>query len=216
MLLDFIFPNRCLDCNLIISSNEVVCAACLDQIDFTHYNFNTNNPLKEKCSTLFPIEKAFALMKFSQENSSQKILHQLKYGSRKKIGKILAEWTLEKCDITNNKPDIIATIPLHPKKQKQRGYNQLHLFADTLAKTWEIPVDHEILKRNTFGKAQAQRNKSDRSKTINQFSLTKDIQNQHILIIDDVFTTGNTMSLAAWEFLQHQDNKISVLVMAID
>ncbi len=216
MLLDFFFPNRCLECNRIISGEEAICDACFHLIDFTHYEFNQNNPLKEKCSTLFPTENAYALMNFSKSNLSRKILHQLKYGSREKIGKIVANWMIDKVELKDVKLDLIATIPLHPKKQKQRGYNQLHLFANTLSEHWKIPVDHQILKRNTFAKAQAQRKKDERSKTLNQFSLTKEIKNQHILIVDDVFTTGNTMSIAAWEFLQHEGNKISILVMAID
>ncbi|SFI57099.1 comF family protein [Kaistella treverensis] len=215
-LVDLLFPNRCLECNRIIPADEVVCAACFEQINFTHHRFSVNNPLADKCRLLFPVEKAFALMQFEEESTSQKIIHQLKYGKREKIGEILAKWTLEKADFSTFKPDIFATVPLHPKKLKERGYNQLHLFADTLSKELNIPCDHNLIKRNFYKKAQAQKNREERMFKENLFSVNKEISHQHVLLIDDVFTTGNTMSAVAWEILKAGNNKVSVLVMAVD
>ena len=216
MLLDLFFPNRCLECNRIISGEEVVCEICLEQVNFTHWKFNSGNILKQRCSLLFPLENAYALMQFEEESLSRKIVHSLKYSGREKVGKILAEWTSERLDFHNEKPDLIVTVPLHPKKQKERGYNQLHLFADVISKNFEIPVDHDILKRNFYKKAQAKLDKQHRTETENLFSLNKNIENKHVLIIDDVFTTGNTMSSVAWEILKSGNNKVSVLVMAVD
>ncbi|QOW08904.1 ComF family protein [Kaistella flava (ex Peng et al. 2021)] len=215
-LVDLLFPNRCLECNRIIHHNEVVCELCFDQINFTHHHFSESNLLTEKCRLLFPIENAFALMQFEEESTSQKIIHQLKYGGREKIGKIISNWTLEKIDLRKSKIDLLVTIPLHPTKQKERGYNQLHLFADTLSKGLKIPCDHSLIKRNFYKKAQAQKRREQRTFNENLFSITKNISNQHILLIDDVFTTGNTMSAVAWQILKEGNNKVSVLVMAID
>ena len=216
MLLDLLFPNRCLHCNRIISGEEIVCELCLGQINFTHHQFEENNILKERCKLLFPLEKAFALMQFEKEGLSQKIIHSLKYGNREKVGKILAEWTSERLNFENEKIDLIATVPLHPKKQRKRGYNQLHWFADTLSKNFEIPVNHQLLKRNFSDKSQATKDKIHRSETVNLFSLNKEISGKNILLIDDVLTTGNTLSSIAWEILKSGNNKVSVLVMAID
>lgn len=216
MILNLLFPNRCLDCNRIITQNEVVCELCFDQIHFTHHQFDETNLLNEKCKLLFPIENATALMQFEEESLSQKIIHQLKYGKREKIGKILAEWTLEKIDFQDFNPDLLVTIPLHPRKLRERGYNQLHLFADTLSKNLQIPCDHQLIKRNFYKKAQAKKGRDERVLKENLFSITKQIENQHVLIIDDVFTTGNTMSAVAWEILKSGNNKVSVLVMAVD
>ena len=216
MILDLFFPNRCLDCHIIINSEEVICDACLSNIDFTHIDYFSNNRLLQKCRTLFPTENAFALMQFEKDNLARKILHHLKYGSREKIGRNLAKWTIERINFNEQSPQLITTIPLHPSKQKERGYNQLHLFANTLSLFYNINVDHHLLKRNTSNKAQAKRKKEERGNYQNQFSITKELQNTHVLIIDDVFTTGNTMSHAAWEILQDKTNKVSVIVMAID
>lgn len=216
MLLDLFFPNRCLECNRIISGEEVVCEICFEQVNFTHWKFNSENILKQRCSLFFPLENAYALMQFEEESLSRKIVHALKYSGRENIGKTLAEWTSERLDFHNEKPDLIVTVPLHPKKQKERGYNQLHLFADELSKNFAIPVEHSTLKRNFYKKAQALKDKEHRAETENLFSLTKNIENKHVLIIDDVFTTGNTMSSVAWEILKSGNNEVSVLVMAVD
>ncbi|MBO9691952.1 ComF family protein [Chryseobacterium sp.] len=216
MILDILFPNRCIQCNRITDPEIPVCDLCFHQIHFTHYDYFGNNPVKEKCSLLFPIENSFALIQFEEESLSRKIIHHLKYQSREKIGKILAEWTAERLDFGNTKPDLLVSVPLHPKKLRARGYNQLHLFTETLSDLYNIPFDHELIRRNYYSKAQALKNKRHRLETANTFSATHPVSGKHILLIDDVFTTGNTISSVAWEILNAGDNKVSVLVMAMD
>ncbi len=216
MILDIFFPNRCIHCNRIIDSDLLVCSLCFEQIHFTHYNYFEDNFAKEKCKLLFPVENAFSLIQFEKENVSRKIIHELKYKSRENVGKILANWTTERLDFKNEKPDLLVSVPLHPKKLKERGYNQLHLFTENLSVFYNIPFDHDLIKRNHYSKAQALKDKQHRLETENIFSITKNISGKHILLIDDVFTTGNTLATIAWEILKSGNNKVSILVMAID
>ena len=218
MIFDFLFPNRCLDCNQLIDKNEIVCELCLENIHFSNHQFTeSNNGLKDKVSLLFPVEKAFSLMLYEKESLSQKIIHQLKYNHREKIGKNLAQWTIGKLDFGDRKPDLIVTVPLHHKKLKQRGYNQLHIFGNELSKHYDIPVNHNLLQRNKHSRAQVKKDQKDRLKTKNVYQLTEMISDKHLLLIDDVFTTGNTISNIAWEILRNSDNvKVSLLVMAMD
>lgn len=217
MILDLFFPNRCLHCNRIIESDLLICDLCFNQIHFTHYNYFENNPVKEKCKLLFPVENTYALIQFEEESLSRKIIHELKYRSREITGKILANWTTERLDFKDQKPDLLISVPLHPKKLRERGYNQLHLFTETLSKYYEIPFDHQLIRRNYYSKAQALKDKQHRLETRNTFSVTRAITGKHILLIDDVFTTGTTVSSIAWEILNAGDhNKVSVLVMAMD
>ncbi|WP_326984964.1 ComF family protein [Chryseobacterium sp. MYb264] len=155
-------------------------------------------------------------MYFKEASLSRDIIHELKYRSREKAGKIIAEWTIERLHFSDAKPDILVTIPLHFRKLRQRGYNQLHLFTDTLSDHYYIPSDHDLLKRNYYSKAQALRNKKHRLETQNMFSIDRPVSGKHILLIDDVFTTGNTLAACAWEILKSGGNKVSVLVMAVD
>lgn len=216
MILDIFFPNRCISCNRIIDGDFLVCNLCFEQIHFTHFNYFDDNYIKEKCRLLFPVENTFALMQFEKECLSRKIIHELKYKSREKVGKILANWTSERLDFKDNNPDVLVTVPLHPKKLKERGYNQLHVFTETLSEFYNIPFNHDMIKRNHYSKAQALKDKQHRLETQNTFSINKNISGKHVLLIDDVFTTGNTLASIAWEILRAGDNQVSVLVMAID
>ncbi|GAB0155535.1 ComF family protein [Chryseobacterium sp. Alg-005] len=216
MILDLLFPNRCSNCNRIIDSHLLVCNLCFNQIHFPHFDFDDENILKERCKLLFPVEHAYALMQFEKESISRKIIHQLKYQGREKIGKILAEWTYEQISFKDEKPDMLVSVPLHPKKQRKRGYNQLHLYTETLSELSHIPYYHNLIKRNHYSKAQALKDKKHRLESQNIFSITQPVSKQHILLIDDVFTTGNTVSMIAWEILKSGNNKVSVLVMAMD
>ena len=213
--MDVLFPNRCLNCDEIIPKDEIVCVKCLDKIHFTHWDFG-ENLLKRKAESLFPLEAAYALMYFDKKGLSRELIHQLKYRNQEKIGRILAKWVVENLSLKGEKPDLLVSVPLHPKKLKERGYNQLHLFTEKLAEYYEIPFRHDLLRRESYHKAQAQKNKADRGETKYHFSLSENIENKHILLIDDIYTTGNTMSAAAWEILKHKGNKLSILVMAID
>ncbi|CAH0279793.1 ComF family protein [Chryseobacterium sp. WG14] len=216
MMLDLFFPNRCIHCSRIIEPDLLVCDLCFSQIHFTHNDYLGNNPVKEKCRLLFPVENTYALIQFEEEGLSRKIIHELKYRSREKTGKILAEWAIERLDFKEIKHDLLVSVPLHPRKLRERGYNQLHLFTETLSEFYNIPFEHNLIKRNHYSKAQALKDKKHRLESVNTFSLTQPVTGKHILLIDDVFTTGNTVSSIAWEILKAGDNKVSVLVMAVD
>ncbi|MEI3790182.1 MULTISPECIES: ComF family protein [unclassified Chryseobacterium] len=216
MILDLFFPNRCIECSRIIDADLLVCSLCFEQIHFTHFDYFSENIIKEKCRLLFPVENTYGLMKFEENGLSRKLIHELKYKSRENAGKTLAEWTVERVDFKDEKPDILVPVPLHPKKLRERGYNQLHLFTETLSGFYQIPFDHELIERNHYSKAQALKDKKHRLEAVNPFSLSKPISGKHVLLIDDVFTTGNTVSSIAWEILNAGDNKVSVLVMAVD
>lgn len=215
MFKDFFFPDRCVGCNLIIAAKTYVCELCKNQISFCNLEFEAENILKENCKTLFPVENSFALMSFQKEGLSRELMHHLKYKNRENIAEIFAEWTIERLTF-KQKPDLIISVPLHPKKTKERGYNQLHLFAEKISDYYQIPFDHHLIKRNYYAKPQALKNKKGREKQEQLFSLQKPIIGKHVLIIDDVFTTGNTMSMMAWEILKNKNNKVSILIMAHD
>lgn len=215
MFVDFFFPDRCINCNLIIAANIFVCEVCMSQINFSTDAFEKENRVKEKCRSLFPTENAFALMDFQKEGLSREIIHSLKYSGRENIAEMLADWTIQRLQFVD-KPDLIVSVPLHPKKQKKRGYNQLHLYTEKIAEHYKIPFDHTLIKRDKNSTSQAKKNKIGRGKKEHIFTLNKSVSGKHVLIIDDVLTTGNTMSAVAWEILKEKSNKISILIMAND
>lgn len=216
MLLDLFFPNRCLHCNRIIDNEDLVCNICFEEIQFFHFNDVKENSLKERCNLLFPVENAFSLMEFQEESLSRSIVHQLKYKSREKVGKTLAEWTIERLDLSKHHFDLIISVPLHARKQRERGYNQIHLYANILAQHLKIEHHSKDVIRKFYKKSQTFKNRKRRAELENNFVIKENIVNKHVLIIDDVYTTGNTMSQVAWEILKKGGNKVSILVMAVD
>lgn len=214
--LDILLPNRCTRCNFIIGAEEVICEACFDKINFTHWSWTVENELSERCRLLFPVKNAWGLMVFEEKGLSREIIHDLKYRQREKVGKFLAECCAERLSFDKDKPHMIVPVPLHPRKLRERGYNQLDIFSKTLSARFKIPYEPRMLKRNFYKSAQALKDKEHRASTSGLFSLTKPITDAHVLIVDDVFTTGNTMAAAAWEFLQKGNNSVSVVVMAVD
>ena len=217
MLLDLLFPNRCIGCETLILGQEIICEVCEYQINY--YQNQTGNPESNlaKYQLLFPFENGYALMIFSKKESlSRTIIHHLKYKKREIIGSWLANKVLERISLLKPLPTLIITIPLHLSKERKRGYNQLHLFAEKIGEKLDIPVNHQVLKRLKSDRAQAKKSRSQRLISTEKFTLNQPIENTHILLIDDVLTTGKTMQDAAWQLLKSKNNTISFLVMALD
>lgn len=213
---DVFFPPRCWHCDKIMPSDGVICRVCEAFIPFYESINHTDGDFFELLQLQFPFEKSYALMKFQQGGLSQKILHGLKYNHHEFFAKNIAQWVIERLRFEENTPDLITCVPLHSKKQKKRGFNQNHLFAKILSDHFNIPFDFELLKRNKNSQSQAKKNRDLRLKNENVFELNKNIEAKHILLIDDVCTTGSTLQYCAWELLKNKDNRISVLVMAKD
>ncbi|MDL1912933.1 MAG: ComF family protein [Bergeyella sp.] len=213
---DIFLPSRCLGCGRIVDAEVCLCFLCEDKIHFLHESFSDHNELRERCSVLFPVQVACSLMKYERNALAKKMIHSLKYGQRESIGQYIARMAIERLDIGALRPDLLVSIPLHLRKYRKRGYNQLHLFTETLSEYYHIPYDHKVLKRNKHLKSQAQKNKSARQKSDFSFSLNREIENTHVLLIDDVFTTGQTLAQASWAVLSRKNNKVSILVMAME
>lgn len=153
-------------------------------------------------------------MYYQKIGLSRKLIHQLKYHGMSRLGRWFAYEIAERMEPKDI--EAIVTIPLHPKKQRQRGYNQLHLLADTLSELWQVPHLPQALKRNFYSKPQAKKDQTHRKALTNLFSLDQPPEVQHLLVIDDVYTTGSTMKNAAEALLNGTDYQLSILVLAVD
>ena len=213
---DVLFPNRCVGCSIITARGNSICESCRNGLAFTHHQFGQSNEFWQKCSLLFEVKDAAALLQYRKAELTQRLLHALKYKGLENVGKELAELALDRLNWDDIQPDVLVTIPLHPKKQQLRGYNQLHLFADTLGKNLGVEVCHDALRKPNPSREQALKNKLRREKDTARFLPGKAINQRNILLIDDVFTTGNTMASAVYALANEPDAQISVLVMAMD
>lgn len=210
-LVDLFFPMRCIHCNQVINSSQTLCVPCVNDLPFTHWQMDDKNKAFKQLYQYCRVEEAYSLLLFTKENVSQSILHELKYKNRPELGADLAR--LISIDLSNY--DAIIPIPLHSKRFKKRGYNQVEIFAKTLAIKNQIPYQDQLLIRSKFNTSQVFKNKKDRIEALkNTFQLTDATISGHFLVIDDLITTGATLSQAILPFNDLENVKVSVLTIA--
>ena len=220
-LLHLFFPPTCAGCKTILIANEnVICTSCRHEMPLTQHHLNPENDAYKKFYGRIPVEHVSALVYFHKKGIVQELIHSLKYRGQEAIGTVFGEWYAEEL---KNIPvlrtvDTIIPVPLHPKKLRERGYNQVTEFGNALAKSLQIPVNSSILFRQVYSKTQSQKNRLGRTEGIDTiFDVSFDVKdhNKHFLLIDDVITTGATLEVCAKALLKIPGTKISIVCMAM-
>ncbi len=220
-LLHLFFPPTCAGCKTILIANEnVICTSCRHEMPLTQHHLNPENDAYKKFYGRIPVEHVSALVYFHKKGIVQELIHSLKYRGQEAIGTVLGEWYAEEL---KNIPvlstvDTIIPVPLHLKKLRERGYNQVTEFGNALAKSLQIPVNTSILFRQVYSKTQSQKNRLGRTEgidTIFDVSFDEKDHNKHFLLIDDVITTGATLEVCAKALLKIPGTKISIVCMAM-
>lgn len=223
MLSDFIsliYPRNCVACgNSLFKHEEQVCNYCYLNLPKSNFHLLQKNPVETLFYGRVPLNFASSFYVFHKKGSIQKILHSIKYKSNKELAILVGEWyakDLQAHEAMKN-IDAIIPVPLHPKKFKQRGYNQSEEFAKGLAKGLNVTLDLTSLKRSEYTSTQTKKSKYERWKNVEEvFEITnKDtLKNQHVIIVDDVITTGATIEACCAKLMEIEGIKISVLSIA--
>lgn len=213
-IFDLFFPIRCLNCDSVISQENPLCVSCAADLPFTHWDLDKNNVAYDKLKRLCSLESAHSLLFFRHENVTQKLLHNLKYVNHPEIGILLAEKAISEVDVKNF--DGILPVPIHPKKLKKRGYNQILPYAKTLADHFKIPLREDVIIRVENNPSQVFKNREKRLNSIqNAFALTNEKLEGQYILMDDVLTTGATLSTCVnLIHAKFPEVKISVMTMA--
>lgn len=220
-ILNLFFPKSCSGCDAILLANEkVICSICRHHIPLTNHYLLVENEAFKKFYGRIPVEQASAFLYFHKKGIVQKLIHNLKYKGHKEIGTLLGEWYAEdvKGTITSVKVDEIIPVPLHPRKFKERGYNQVTTFGKSLAEKLELNYNDKILFRKVYSKTQSQKNLLGRTENIESIfdvHFTKKDHNKHFILIDDVITTGATLEACARALLKIPGARISIICMAM-
>lgn len=223
ILTDFLslfYPRTCICCNrTLLSKEEYICMHCRLDLPLTNFPVLGDNPLRKHLLTINNLEYVFAYLKYVRNGSAQKLLHELKYKDQRELGIMLGKWLgyhiLEKS--LSLELDVIVPIPLHRKKLKKRGYNQSALIAEGLSDILGIPWEVDILERRIYTSTQTKKGKTDRWVNVNSiFQMNKsiDVKYKHILLLDDVITTGATIESAAKTLIENGCEKISIACIA--
>lgn len=220
-LTEIAFPNNCLLCRKsLLNHEETICENCLDGLPETNYFKLKDNPNVQLFWGRADVEHAAALFYINKHNSVHELILQLKYSGKTDIGNRFGKMTGMKImsnESLFDKIDIIIPVPLHWKKEKQRGYNQTLHFAKGISEATNIPVDEKTLVRTKENISQTHKSRYERWDNVDTiFSLTnKDaLKEKHILLVDDVITTGATLEACVQALKQTGNIKVSIFTIA--
>ena len=222
-LADFIaliFPQLCPACHASLMANEdLLCTECLYSLPFTNFHLQPDNIVAQQFWGKLAVEAAYTLYYFNKGGKVQNLVHQLKYNGQPRIGNLLGNMAGDqlKQNTVFATADVIIPVPLHKSRLKQRGYNQSACFADGLAQQLNATVEIDNLVRITDTKTQTHKSRFARFQNMQEvFTVLhpERLTNKHILLVDDVITTGATLEACAQVLLDGGAGKLSIAALA--
>lgn len=218
--INLFYPQLCSACgNLLMSGEETICMTCRYLLPKTMYERNPDNPLAQMFWGQVNFHAVTAEFFFSKTGKVQHLLHQLKYQGNKAAGFFLGQQlgdSIRGADLFQG-IDYLVPIPLHPKKEHLRGYNQSFVIAQGVEEKMKIPIVKDCLYRKVFTSTQTKKSREERWDNVKDIFDVKDkrrLENKHILLIDDVLTTGATLMAAGKTLSQIKNIKMSVATAA--
>ena len=191
----------------------------MHHLPLTHHHNLKEHEMHRAFYGIVPFEFGASLLYFRKKGIAQQLMHNLKYKKQQEIGTFLGDiFSKNVLDLpVFNDIDVIIPVPLHKKRLHERGYNQVTTFCEALEKNLAIPIIDSVLVKSINLKSQIQKSKENRFETNkNVFSIENahKIEGKHILLVDDIFTTGATIEACAKEILKIKNTKISIVTMA--
>lgn len=215
-----LLPSVCFGCNVQLSRGEhLLCTVCRHDLPLTDYNFTDENPVDRMFYGRVPIEKAVSFLLFSDIGIVKNMLHYLKYKNQEVVGEFIGDWFGHQIAKRNDlEVDLVVPVPLHYKKQRKRGYNQVDVFGKRLAQHLNTDFRDDILIKSRNTRTQTKKNRFDRWMNNQGIFALKEHPHpteKRVLLVDDVITTGATIEACAKTLLQLPEVKLYVATMAV-
>lgn len=218
--LSLVFPRTCCLCKAsLFEFEDQLCKSCISKLPVTNYHLRPqNNDLVIKITGLTKPGSVISFLRFTKKGDSQHLLHLLKYKNKPEIGVELGRiyGNLLKTNGFSEKWDQITPVPLHPLKLKRRGYNQSEQFAKGLGDALGIPVIHS-LQRVLFTETQTKKTRMQRLENVAEVFAIREslyVRDKTVLLVDDVMTTGATLTTCANVLFQHAAKTVDMAVIA--
>ncbi len=219
--MDLLYPNLCVICNeSLVRGEELICFQCLHQMPKTNYHLEKDNAVEKRFWGKVPVYRATSYFHFYKGSPFRQLLHELKYRGNKEIGRVMGRFAgvdlLDTDDFAS--VDVIVPVPLHPKKQLKRGYNQSEWIARGLSEALNKPVDATHLTRIKENATQTKKSVFERYQNTQGIFALNDVtvfEKKHVLLVDDVLTTGSTLEACALALMESSFVKVSVFTLAL-
>lgn len=219
-ILELFFPSLCITCgNRLTSQEKYLCFDCWLDLPVTNFHLEEENKAAQLFWGRTEIKNATSFFSFRKGSNYQQLIHFIKYKGSKQLGFETGKkfgFSLSESDAYRS-VDILVPVPLHPKKEKQRGYNQSEWIAGGIANVLNKPVSSRNLYRKSYTSTQTRKGRYERWQNVEGiFGIhnPREFEGKHILLIDDVLTTGSTIEACAIQLIKIPNIKISVATLA--
>lgn len=214
------FPNLCSGClSSLQKGEEYICMSCVNRLWVTNYYLEKDNPVARLFWGRVDVENATSFCFFNKGEILQKLIHRLKYKGDKMIGYQLGVLCAAQLKMTKeyHYVDYIVPVPLHPDKLYKRGYNQAEWIALGMASVLNRKVKLKLLEKIKNNESQTKKTKEERIanvKNVYRVNKKEKIKDSHILLVDDVLTTGATLEACVNELKKNNQLKVSIATIA--
>jgi ComF family protein len=219
--LSLFLPRPCLSCGVsLVRGEEVLCTGCLLAMGRTDFHLQRGNMLEQAFWGRCKVERAAAFSVYNRGSRIRRLVHLLKYSGRKEIGTMLGGLygtVLSESGFTDG-IDMIIPVPLDPARERRRGYNQSMYIAGGMAKQCHLPVRDDILRRTGRSGSQTSRGRYERWENVEGLFAIRapgEITGKHLLLVDDVITTGSTVEACVTALRSAEDVRVSVAALAV-
>lgn len=215
------YPIYCAACDNPIYKNErVLCTSCRHRLPLGNFHKVNAKKIEKVFYGRAKVENATSLLVFEKDSLVQNLIHNLKYRGREEIGTELGIWLGHELSQSSDYQniDIIIPVPLHPRRLRERGFNQVEKFGKEIAQKLEAKYIDIVLKKNSYNQKQSKNSRLTRWINTSETFTTQHeslLKNKHILIVDDIVTTGSTIEACIQVLKSIPGIKISIATMAI-
>lgn len=213
------YPHLCPGCGKSLTGSEnILCRCCTNNLPRTGFEWSNENPAFQSFWGRVPVEMAASVFYYRKGELLPRLIHQLKYKNRKDVGLFLGRLTgrLIKASPLFPAPEVVVPVPLHPRKLRIRGYNQCELLANGIAEETGLPVNTGALVRDIHNPSQTRKGRFERWENVSGiFRVTNPValENKHILLVDDVITTGATLEACCLPIVKIPGSSVSIITV---
>jgi len=218
--LHLLFPHICAGCGTdLLDKESMLCIRCIAGLPETNFSVHAGNPIEKMLWGRIPLAGATATYYFSKESLIQHLVHQFKYKGNKdlglQLGRLLGKYLVQS-DRFN--AEALVPLPLFEVKEKRRGYNQATVLCDGIAEIMKIPVLKNAVSRPQHTDTQTKKGRLERWQNMEGKFVLQDekaIADKHLLLVDDVITTGATLEACGTELLKGNNVKLSIATLCV-